>query len=414
MYFLAIRQLLSRKRQTILTLLGIVLGTAAYVAISGMMLGFQTFIVDQLVNNDSHIRISARQEPIDAEALSQVLFGEDLVRWQAPPSGRRENSKIQNPAGWFARLDGDPRVAAYSEQLVLQALVTRGTRSRSARLVGSRPERQLQVTNIDKYMVSGKFREISSGNRIVVGEGLLKKLGAHLGESILIGVGRSERMSFKIAGTFRLGVSSIDDGTIFTSVSDVQKLNGTPSQLSDIAVRLFNVSLASALATGWKQTSPDKVESWDQSNSGILSVFTTQDIVRNSMTVSILIVAGFGIYNILSMVINQKRKEIGILRSMGFEPSDISKLFLIQGVLLGALGGVVGLGVGYLACKGIGTIPVDKERLLGGGTMLVNYGIGIYVKGYFLAFGSALVASFLPAWNAGRFQPIDIIRSEGG
>ena len=275
MYFLAIRQLFSRKRQSILTLLGIVLGTAAYIAISGMMLGFQTYMVDQLVNNDSHIRITARQEYLDETVLSRGLFGGTLVKWLAPPSGRRESSRIQYPTGWFARLDKDPRVAAYSEQVVIQALASRGSISRTARVIGSRPERQVLVTNIEKYMVSGKFREVSSGNRIVIGEGLRKKLGANVGETISLSSGQTTPINFKIAGIFRLGIATVDDSTIFTSLDDAQKLSGVPSLISDIAVRLFNVSLAAAVATAWKQTSPDKLESWDQSNSGILSVFTT-------------------------------------------------------------------------------------------------------------------------------------------
>jgi lipoprotein-releasing system permease protein len=87
---------------------------------------------------------------------------------------------------------------------------------------------------------------------------------------------------------------------------------------------------------------------------------------------------------------------------------------MIQGILLGAIGGIIGLGLGYLACRGIGMIPVDKDRMIGsGGRMLVDYNVMIYVKGYFLAFGSALVASFFPAWSAGRLEPIDIIRAEG-
>jgi len=92
----------------------------------------------------------------------------------------------------------------------------------------------------------------------------------------------------------------------------------------------------------------------------------------------------------------------------------VSRLFLIQGVLLGAIGGLVGLGIGYLACVGIGTIPVTKDRMIGTeGRMLVNYDLIIYVKGYLLAAGAALIASFFPAWGAGRMEPIDIIRKDG-
>jgi lipoprotein-releasing system permease protein len=100
MWFLSIRYLFSQKRQTALTLVGIVLGTSAYVVISGMMLGFQNFIIDQLVNNDSHIRISARNLPVNSEELTKTLFESDTyIRWLREPSGKRDSPYIIYPRG---------------------------------------------------------------------------------------------------------------------------------------------------------------------------------------------------------------------------------------------------------------------------------------------------------------------------
>ena len=129
------------------------------------------------------------------------------------------------------------------------------------------------------------------------------------------------------------------------------------------------------------------------------------------MTVSILIVAGFGIYNILSMAVNHKRREIAILRSMGYEARDITRLFLIQGVILGALGGIVGCILGYGLCEVLAHIPT-ADRGLGGNHMIIVFFPGIYVRGFLLAFLSSAVASFLPARAAGKMSPIEIIRSE--
>ena len=127
--------------------------------------------------------------------------------------------------------------------------------------------------------------------------------------------------------------------------------------------------------------------------------------------VVILIVAGFGIYNILSMAVNHKRREIAILRSMGYEASDITRLFLIQGLILGALGGAVGCLLGYGLCEVMARIPI-AERGLGGNRMIIVFFPGIYVRGFLLAFMSASLASFLPARAAGKLSPIEIIRSE--
>ncbi|MBC7691136.1 MAG: ABC transporter permease [Methylotenera sp.] len=413
MLFLALRHLLSRKRQSVLTLTGIVLGTAAYVAISGMMLGFQTFIVDQLVNNDAHIRISAREEPIEPHSLDEDFFGpEALVDWKAAPSGRRDNAYILSPRFWTERMDRMPEVAAYSQQLVTQVIVTRAKVAKAARLIGSDPARQAQVANIKNYMIKGQFTDIGiGGNRIVMGDGLLKQLGASVPGTVYLSVGKGQTQPFKVIGSFHLGVKALDDSTLFGALPDVQKLNGTPSRISDIAVRLHDVEGARELATSWNILSQEKVQSWDQANEGIMSVFTTQDIVRNSMTISILIVAGFGIYNILNMAVTHKRREIAILRSMGYESSDIVALFLTQGIILGVLGGIIGCLLGYGVCEIMARIPV-ADRGLGGNHMIIVFFPGIYVRGFIIAFSSASIASFLPARAAGRLSPIDIIRSE--
>jgi lipoprotein-releasing system permease protein len=415
MFFLAIRHLESRKRQTFLTLMGIMLGTAAYVSISGMMLGFQSFIVDQLVNNDSHVRVTAREEYLTERSLDSSFYpgpNPPLISWIKAPSGRRDNAFITYPSSWYNLFEKNSMVEAYSPQIVAQVLASRGNISQAARLVGSQPHRQTLVTNIEKYMLQGRFKDISSGgNRIIIGGKLAEKLGVTVGETLLLSVGKNIPRPFKIVGTFLLGVKSVDETTIFGSLSDVQMINGTPGRISDIAVRLRDVSKAESIATHWSLLGAEKIQSWDQANEGIMSVFKTQDIVRNFMTISILIVAAFGIYNILNMAVNNKRREISILRSMGYLPLDIIFLFLIQGLILGMIGGLCGDALGYIACRLMELIPISANRGLGAGKMLVVFFPGIYIRGFFLAFLSSALASYFPARSAGKLDPIDIIRS---
>lgn len=414
MFFLAMRHLLSRKKQTSLTLLGIILGTAAYIAISAMMLGFQTFIIDQLVNNDSHIRIKAREEMLSHKSLDSSFFdASTIVNWIKPPSGRKDNAFILSPREWLNRLEADERVSAVSPQLAIQGIATYGKIALGISLVGSEPEKQRGVSNIEAAMVSGKFSDIgSSGNRIAVGDEFLKKIGAQIGETISLTVGKGLPQPFRIVSVFHLGVKALDETRIFSALVDAQQLNQTPSRISDIAIRLIDVKLASEVAATYNLIGQERVQSWDQSNEGIMSVFTTQDIVRNSMTVSILVVAGFGIYNILSLAVSHKRREIAILRSMGFEPKDITNLFLIQGMILGLIGGVVGLGLGLIVSFLMSQIQVSADRGLGGNHMMVSFDYIIFVKAFLLALLSSSFASFFPARSAGKLEPIDIIRGE--
>jgi lipoprotein-releasing system permease protein len=124
-------------------------------------------------------------------------------------------------------------------------------------------------------------------------------------------------------------------------------------------------------------------------------------------------VAGFGIYNILSILVNQKRREIAILRSIGYDSTDIRSLFLSQGVMLGFVGGILGIGLGYVVCRYMATIPFSGGGMMKSGqTMMVSFDPRIYVQGFFMAFLSSSISSVLPARAAAHMTPIDIIRSE--
>ena len=415
MLFLAFRQLISRRRQTILTLAGIILGTVAFIVISGMMLGFREFIIDQLVNNDSHLHITAKEKFITADTLSTFFFPQaQHVYWDSPPTTRKDNPAITYPTGWYQRLSKDPRVKAYSPLLKTQIILTRHGKSIAGQLTGVDPIRQQRVTSIAKYIKQGQFSDIGSGgNRIIVGQALLEKLGAHLTERIWISNGRSEPIPFKIVGVFETGVKAIDATTVYGSLSDAQRMNQTLGQINEIGVKFNHLDDAKKASDDWQNISDEKVQSWDQVNASFFNVFKIQDAVRYMMVAAILVVSGFGIYNILNMVVTQKRKEIAILRSIGYEAIDVILLFFIQGVVLGILGGVIGVAIGYGLCLYLATLSYGGSPLSTGTELLmVSFDVTIYIRAFTLSFFASVLASILPAQAAGRMTPIDVIRSE--
>ncbi len=409
MYFLAFRHLISRKRQTILTLLGVALGTGAFVTFSAIMLGFQTFIIDQLVNNDAHVRIQAQDKLLTPNELSDLIFADSvLTKWLNTPNSRQGSTKILYPLGWFERLKSDPRVFAYAPQLTTQVIFSRGGTTQGGRLTGVLALQQLKVTNVEKYMVSGKFQSLSSaGQRIVVGEGLMQKIGAQMGDTVMVSTGLGQPTPFKITGVFKFGIHTVDEGSAFAHLNDAQQASYRPSEITDIAIRLNNVDEARNVADTYNTLTQDKVLSWDQSNASILSVFSLQDFIRRFITISIMVVASFGIYNILNILVTQKRKDIGILRSMGFDSSEVVRLFLIQGLVLGFTGGVLGLGFGYLMSLIISFFPAGGMM----DTMIISQDPTIYLSGFAMAMGASIISSVLPARAAGKLKPIDIIRS---
>lgn len=411
MFFLAIRHLLSRKRQTLLIFLGISLASLVYVVISGMYLGMQEFIITRLLNNTAHVKVSARDQTIERAEMTQRFYGDDAgIRWLIPPSGKREEAHILYPQGWFDRLREDVEVRAYSPSLSVNVIISRRDTKRPGALTGIEPEKHTRVMSLETYMVQGSLLDLGGGgNKVIVGDGMLTRLGAAVGETILVSTGSGEPRPFKIVGALHMGVRDIDERIMLAALRDVQQLNRTPGQINEISVALVDFGKAQTLADNWKSFSRDKVESWIEVNANFLEIFNLQDFIRYTISVAILLVASFGIYNVLSIMVNQKRREIAILRSIGYAPRRILELFLIQGLLLGAGGAVTGLMLGHLIKRYMGTI---KFTGMGVDHLLMSYRPSIYVVGFLLAFMSSLVASILPARAASKLTPIDIIRSE--
>ena len=408
MFFLAIRHLINRPQQTILTFLGITIGCAGYIVFSGLQLGYQDYVIDRLVNVDAYVRISPRDEIISGETFRNVFFPDSFVNWVSPPSGRINNTYLTNIQGWRERLNSDPRVVAYAPQLIREAIFSHGKFSIPIRLVGVNAPEQSRVTNIERDIIAGQFADIARGDSLVlVGEEMMKRLGCSFNGSLSVVNPHGVVFPLKIVSVYRTGVKQIDSRIAYSSISTVQKITQSPGEISDLVVRLKNVESSADTATEWQQTTADRVESWDQAKEDVRVTLKTQGIVRNVTTFTIMLIVAFGIYNILNMVVNQKKREIAILRSVGYDQMDTIFLFLVQGVILGLLGALSGMGLGAYACSRIETIKIS----IGSGHMPISWDAAIYLKAFMIVLASSIFASIIPARNAGRLSPIDIIRN---
>lgn len=413
MTFLALRQLFSRKRQTLLILLGISFGTMIYVLIAGVQLGFRKYIMDELLNNTSHIIIQGQENIIDKNSLKSRFFeNEELISWISPPAGKREESKLENYLGWSERLSNHPDVLAYSPRLSVQAISSFKDARGSLNLTGIIPSSYTKVTQLKNYMKEGDFGDLSgASSKIILGSGVLKNLGAKVNDTIYLSTGVDEARPYKVVGKIHFGNPAADDSVAFAHIKDVQRINKTPGRISEILVSLYDIEKSQSLATQWNLYSKDKVESWQEANASFMSMIKIQDIVRMIITLSILLVAGFGIYNVLSIMISQKKKEIAILRSIGYGPEKILQLFLTQGLVLGILGGTFGLILGFILNLYFGSIDLGIE--IGQGShLIISYSPSIYITAFSAACAASFIASYFPARSASRLTPIEIIRSE--
>ncbi len=407
MWFVALKHIFSRKSQTLLTFLAIMLGAAGYVIFSGIQLGFQQFMIDRLVERSGHISITARNEFITTETVRGLFFKGAPVRWVNKPSGRRFYTELTSASEWYRRLKVNRELEAYAPQLTQDVTVSHGTFTQNVALVGIDPVRQAMVTNIEDDITEGTLTALNGGNALIlIGERLMKFLGAKVDDSITVSLADGSVLPMKIIGTFDTGDRRVDERTIYASLSSVQHATGMIGKVTKIVIKINDFERAAEVATDWNRLSRDTVESWDQANADRLSMMSTQDMVRNITTFAFIVIVAFGIYNILNMVVNHKKRDIAILRSIGYDQGDTVFLFLVQGVLIGIVGAFTGLLVGYIGCSYIETIKLPFGRL----HMMISWDPLIYVKGFILVVGASLIASYFPARMAGRLSPIDIIR----
>ena len=402
-----------RKRQSVLTLLGVFFGTVAYVSVSGFFLGFQGFMAEQLVNNSPQIHIQAREDYLLEHEIDGSLYGTQVkhVFWRSPPARAVGYLEVQNPQSWYDRLAADPRVAAYSSVITAPMIFSLGAMLQSANLIGCDPVEEAKVISVSYYMMEGKFTDIAAGgNEVILGEELMKRLGAGMNQTVYVSPGTGVPTPFKVIGHFYTGSRGLDLQA-YGNLADVQRVNLTPNRVNEIGVRLKDYTQAHGIATNWAKFSPELIESWDMQNQNILSVFAIQTALRFAMIFTVLIVAGFGIYNILNMTVTQKRQDIAILRSMGYDSFDIVMLFFMQGLIVGICGAMIGLVAGYLVCVFLQTLTfMNVTPSNPNGHLHISLSFWIYIQAVFMAIFSASVASILPALAAGKLTPIDVIR----
>lgn len=408
MWFLAWRQLLARKKQALLILLGIMFGGAMYIVFSAMMLGFQQYMLQQLVDNSPHLTISAQEEYIEPNEVQRQLFQQgEFVHWVTLPSGVRTEKYINNPSGWYQFLGQQTNVLAYVPQIQFSTVASyRGLRQ-SVSVIGTDAEAQMKVTNIADDITQGDFGRLrEGGNQVVIAADLAKQFGLKVNDSLFLTSASGRLVPYNVVGIYDVSMRA-SRFIVYMPLASAQALDHENGRISTIGVRLANPYSVTNVVGQWQWRSDDFLESWQQQNRNILDVFRVQDFTRYFISAVVLIVSAFGIYNVLNIVINQKRREIAILRSMGYTKWDIVRLFLFQGVLIGIVGGVLAVILGYLCSYGLTMVKIGPNDGL-----LVSFDIDLYVIGFALAFLTSMIASVIPALRAGNLAPIAIIRGE--
>ncbi|MCX8133237.1 MAG: ABC transporter permease [Roseococcus sp.] len=397
-----------RRRQTLVSVGGVALGVAFFIAIAALMRGFQGFIIAQLLDVAPHVTIKDETREPPLQPLL-IVEGEGAVA----VSGVRPRERVRGirAAGEkLALLEAMPGVAA-APVLQGQALLRYGGRDVSAVLTGIDPERHRRVSNIEKDMVAGRLEDLrASANGIILGAELARRLGLGVGDTLGALSPAGVMLSMKVVGLFRTGIQTVDQGNAFILLTVQQVLQDRPNVVNQIALRLDDVTRAEPLAREIEARFGDRTESWEEQNRNILTVFVIQNAIMYSVTGAILLVAAFGIYNIISTVVFEKTRDIAILKSLGFEAGDIQRLFLLQGLVVGVIGALAGSALGALMIEALAQVRFGVATPAGNEGFILARDWRIYLVASAFALLASGLAALIPARRASRLDPVQVVR----
>ncbi len=397
-----------RRRQTLVSVLGVALGVAFFIAIASMMRGFQTYFIQQVIDVQPHIVIKDEtRDPTPQAAQIALPDGAVSINGVKPVDRIRG---IRAAGDKLATLEAIPGVAA-APILTGAALLRYGSRDVSITVTGIDPARYARVSNIEKDMLQGRLEDLrSTANGIVIGDGLALRLGVQLGDTVVAISPRGVSLQMKVVGIFHTGLVTLDQSAGYVLLKVNQVLQDRPNVVNQIQMRLADVTRAEPLAREIESRFGDRTESWEEQNRNILTVFIIQNAVMYSVTGAILLVAAFGIYNIISTVVFEKTRDIAILKSLGFTEGDVQRLFLVQGLIAGFLGAALGCLIGQLMIEGLAQVRFHTETPAGTDRFLLARDWRIYGIAAFFAVTSAALAAVIPARRAARLDPVQIVR----
>ena len=233
------------------------------------------------------------------------------------------------------------------------------------------------------------------------------------GDIIKITTAKGNLASLKIVGISQIGIAEIDDISSYTSLATAQKILGEATNyITDIQIKLYDIASAPAVAKEFHEKFDLDAIDYQTANSQFETGSSVRSIISYAVGIVLLIVAGFGIYNILNMMIFEKMDSIAILKATGFSGNDVKWIFISLSLIIGITGGLFGLLFGFIFTNIIDNIPFNTASLPTVTTYPINYNPLFYIIGISFALITTLIAGLFPAIKASKVDPVDIIRGK--
>jgi len=411
---IALTHLTGRVRQTAIAVLGVALGVGFFVSIAAMMQGFHGHFRQTIIDVSPHIIMEDEFRARTRQAVSLKFDFDHTAISLLGVKPKEEIRGIKGAQDIVATLDKAPGLHV-SPVLEGQIFYRYGATDVSSNLIGIDPKRERHITQIEDDLIAGSLEALlTHSNGVILGTGVADDLNAKMGDTLTAISPAGVIKNVKVVGIFKSDIVELDNAVSYTLLKQAQILQKRANVINTIRFALDNPEDAETMARMIEARYRYKSISWQEANEGILSMFVIEKLIMYAVTWAILVVACFGIFNIISTLINEKARDIAILKSIGFTESDIQFIFLLQGVVIGLAGMVLGWGLGYIMTRGFEEIPIDMDVFIEVQHFMVEYSIWHYIVGGVFCVLSATFAAWLPARKAALLKPVDIIRGAAG
>jgi lipoprotein-releasing system permease protein len=271
-----------------------------------------------------------------------------------------------------------------------------------------------KLFGLREKMKQGRIEDLKANHDgIIMGKGLARKLNVQSGDRVVITTPQGYTMTLKVVGVFQMGLGAVDNVRSYANLSTVQTiLQQDHLYITDINIKLQDLHQAKAISPEFQKTFQYKAEDWETANATFLTGNIIRNILTYSVSITLLIVAGFGIYNILNMTIYNKMKDIAILKAMGFAGKDVKQIFMIQSLVIGFIGSLLGLLIGYLLSSLIAKAPFNGGDFISLDHFPVNFDPKYYIIGIVFGVTTTAFAGYMPSRKASKIDPIEILRGQ--
>lgn len=400
--------LTSKKWQTLVAILGVTFGVSMYIFMNSFMNGVNKAQDDLAFSNLSHIRIDNEQVENQFDPV-RVAYPMGTVIHVQGKKDLRSETNIQHAHRVIDYLRSQPEVKDISSQVNFSVFFRNGSKKINGSLSGIDPINEQRMFQTGDKVISGEWDDLvilKSG--MVVGTLLAENLGINLHDNVNILTPDGVSKNFEVIGIVETSVKEIDKSRAYIHISAAQQLLGKSfDYATSILVNLYDRNATAELVQRTEKHVNYHMETWQEANQQLVAASQLRNIIASAVSLAILLVAGFGIYNIMNMTINEKIREIAILKAMGFSGKDILTIFLTQATVIGLLGVVSGLLFGFGISSAVNQVPFKVAGLK---TLPITYqGLDFFAATVFGLLITVL-AGFLPARKASRIDPVTIIR----